>query len=68
LVAVGEVGLSGELRSVSQIDKRLNEASKLGFKRCLLPASMKHSRLKTAGLEILSARTVGEALEIALVR
>ena len=68
LVAVGEVGLSGELRSVSQIDKRLNEAAKLGFTRCLLPASMKHARLKSEGMEILTAHTVAEAMEIALVR
>ena len=68
LVAIGEVGLSGELRSVSQIDKRLNEAAKLGFKRCLLPASMNRSKLKSEGLELLSARTLGEALEQALVR
>jgi DNA repair protein RadA/Sms len=68
LVAVGEVGLSGELRSVSQIDKRLNEAAKLGFKRCLLPTSMKHARLKSEGMEILTARNVGEALETSLAR
>ena len=68
LVAVGEVGLSGELRSVSQIDKRLNEAAKLGFTRCLLPASMKHSKLKGEGLDLITARTLGEALEVALVR
>jgi DNA repair protein RadA/Sms len=68
MAAVGEVGLSGELRSVSQIDKRLNEAAKLGFKRCLLPAAMKNSRLRTEGMQILAARTLGEALEMALVR
>ncbi len=67
MVAVGEVGLSGELRSVSQIDKRLNEAAKLGFKRCLLPASMKHSRLKSEGLELITARSLAEAMEVALV-
>jgi len=37
LVAVGEVGLSGELRAVSQLDRRINEAARLGFKRCLVP-------------------------------
>jgi len=68
MAAVGEVGLSGELRSVSQIEKRLNEAAKLGFTRCLLPTAMKHSKLKTGGLDILTARTVAEALEAALVR
>jgi DNA repair protein RadA/Sms len=37
LVAVGEIGLSGELRSVPQLERRVNEAARLGFKRCLVP-------------------------------
>jgi len=37
LVAIGEIGLSGELRSVSQLEKRLAEAAKLGFTSCLIP-------------------------------
>ena len=36
-VALGEVGLSGELRSVPQIERRLSEASRLGLTRCILP-------------------------------
>ena len=68
LVAVGEVGLSGELRSVSQIEKRLHEAAMMGFKRCLMPQSMKHSKLRNEGMEIVTARTVADALDIALVR
>ncbi len=68
MVTIGEVGLSGELRSVSQVEKRLNEAAKLGFRRCLLPKAMIRSSLKTAGLELHGARSVAEALEIALVR
>jgi DNA repair protein RadA/Sms len=39
LAVVGEVGLSGELRSVSQLARRLNEAAKLGFTRCIVPAT-----------------------------
>jgi DNA repair protein RadA/Sms len=68
MVAVGEVGLSGELRSVSQIEKRLHEAAMMGFKRCLLPQAMKHSKLHSAGLELVTARTVADALDVALVR
>jgi DNA repair protein RadA/Sms len=68
MVALGEVGLSGELRSVSQIEKRLHEAAMMGFKRCLLPQSMKHSKLRTEGLEIVTARSLADALDIALVR
>ncbi|OQY21183.1 MAG: DNA repair protein RadA, partial [Anaerolineaceae bacterium 4572_32.1] len=37
MVVVGEIGLSGELRMVGQVERRLNEASKLGFRRCLMP-------------------------------
>jgi DNA repair protein RadA/Sms len=67
LAIVGEVGLSGELRAVSQLETRLKEASKLGFSRCLVPQSRHLSKLKLPGLEILSARSLAQALEIALV-
>ncbi len=68
MVAVGEVGLSGELRSVSQIDKRLSEAARLGFTRCLLPESLKHNAPKAHGMDVLTARTLAEALDLALTR
>jgi DNA repair protein RadA/Sms len=67
LAIVGEVGLSGELRAVSQLDTRLKEAAKLGFNRCLVPQSRHLNKLKLPGLEILSARSLAQALEIALV-
>ncbi len=68
LALVGEVGLSGELRSVGQIPRRLNEAAKLGFKRVLIPrAAMRFLDSPLPGLEVLGARTLHEALEIALV-
>ena len=67
LVLVGEVGLSGELRSVSQIEARLNESAKLGFKRCVLPRSVQRAVEDKAPLEVLGARSLGEAIEMALV-
>jgi DNA repair protein RadA/Sms len=67
MAIVGEVGLSGELRAVSQLDTRLKEAAKLGFSRCLVPQSRHLNKLKSPGLEILSARSLAQALEIALV-
>jgi len=67
LAIVGEVGLSGELRTVSQLETRLKEVNKLGFNRCLVPQSRHLSKLKLPGLEILSARSLSQALEIALV-
>ncbi len=64
----GEVGLSGELRAVSQLETRLNEAAKLGFRRCLVPRSRQLKDSKTpAGLEIIQCRTLYEAVEAALV-
>lgn len=68
LALIGEVGLSGELRSVGQLPRRLNEAAKLGFTRVLAPkGAVRKLEHPPAGLELLGARTVREALEIALV-
>jgi DNA repair protein RadA/Sms len=64
---VGEVGLSGELRSVGQIDARLNEATKLGFKRCVLPRSLRKAVTDQPPLELLAARSLAEAVDLALV-
>jgi DNA repair protein RadA/Sms len=67
IAVIGEVGLSGELRAVGQLETRLKEAAKLGFKRCLTPASAQLKQLKNPPLELLKARSVGEALEMALI-
>ncbi|MGQ9584832.1 MAG: DNA repair protein RadA [Anaerolineae bacterium] len=66
LAVVGEVGLSGELRSVGQLERRLREAQKLGFKRCLVPPLRGRERPQVE-IELAPARTLTEALEIALV-
>jgi DNA repair protein RadA/Sms len=68
LAFVGEVGLSGELRAVSQLGTRLNEAAKLGFRRCLVPKSIRKVRIESsaAGLEVVGARSLVEAIEVAL--
>ncbi len=65
-VMLGEIGLSGELRSVGQAEKRLNEAAKLGFKRCIVPRSLRLRKASEIGLEVLRARSIGKALDIAL--
>jgi DNA repair protein RadA/Sms len=67
LVLVGEVGLSGELRSIGHVEARLNESAKLGFKRCVLPRSIQRAVGTEAPLELLGARSMSEAVEIALV-
>ncbi len=68
LAFVGEVGLSGELRAVGQLAARLNEASKLGFRRCLVPKSIRKPPIESApaGLDIIGARSLGEAMDVAL--
>lgn len=68
LAIVGEIGLSGELRTVSQLPRRLNEAAKLGFQRCLVPQSARRQKFDSLPLEILPTRSVDEALEVALVK
>jgi DNA repair protein RadA/Sms len=67
MALVGEVGLSGELRAVGHLETRLKEAAKLGFKRCLLPASSQLKQIKTPPLELVKARSLSEALEAALI-
>ena len=66
-VAIGEIGLSGELRSVNQLERRLTEASRLGFKRAVIPASLgRRSGAFGEGLELVRAATIGEAIEAAV--
>ena len=65
-VMMGEIGLSGELRSVGQPERRLNEAAKLGFKRCIVPRSLRLGRASKIDIEVLRARSIGKALDIAL--
>jgi DNA repair protein RadA/Sms len=67
LAIVGEVGLSGELRAVSQLPARLKEAAQLGFRRCLVPRSVRRGAEPLPdGIEALSVRSLREALELAL--
>lgn len=70
LAILGEVGLSGELRSVGQLSRRLREAAKLGFKRVIVP----RNALRRTGdelppdIEAIGARTLAEALDAALLK
>jgi DNA repair protein RadA/Sms len=66
LVAIGELGLSGELRGVTQLERRLAEAVKLGFGRCLLPQRAKASAPQ--GIELIGVESVREALRLALAK
>ncbi|RMG95965.1 MAG: DNA repair protein RadA [Chloroflexi bacterium] len=69
LASVGEIGLSGELRAVSQLETRLKEAAKLGFRRCVVPRSTQRRLTNPPkGLEVIGCRSLAEAIEVALVK
>ena len=61
MVALGEVGLTGEIRSVQFIEKRIMEAQKMGFKKCIIPKSNLKG-LKVKEIEIIGVSTLYEAL------
>lgn len=63
LAAVGEVGLSGEIRSVMNLNQRLIEIARLGFKRCVIPAKTGKDELKVPdGLQLIQAKDIREAI------
>ncbi|MFK7804020.1 MAG: DNA repair protein RadA [Anaerolineae bacterium] len=66
---LGEIGLSGELRTVSQPEIRLREASKLGFKRCVVPVAVGRQKPDyPKGLKVIECRTLKDALAAGLMR
>ena len=66
LAAIGEVGLSGEIRSVSVINQRLSEISRLGFRRCVIPAPVKDELKEFKGLELIPVKNISQALAAVL--
>jgi DNA repair protein RadA/Sms len=68
-VVLGEVGLAGEIRSISQVILRINEAEKLGFKHCILPRNnYKNLNYKKDTIELVPVSTLREALDIATLK
>ena len=67
LAVVGEVGLSGELRAVSQLDRRVSEVTRLGFARCLVPKVGARVSLAPKDIEIIPVSTLREAIRVGLV-
>ena len=65
---IGEIGLSGELRAVSQTATRVREAAKLGFKKLMVPRTFRPDDLPTGGVEVIKVRSITDALDIALPR
>jgi len=68
LAAVGEVGLSGEVRSVPQLDRRIAEADRLGLNRIIVPARQWDKNAKSNSIEVVPASTIRQALLAALPR
>lgn len=66
LVAIGEVGLTGEIRAVSHLNQRLGEAARLGFKKCILPRSGSEKLDIPTGMTVYRVRNLREAIETAL--
>jgi DNA repair protein RadA/Sms len=68
MTVIGEVGLSGELRTVSHLSSRLREAARLGFKRCLLPQSARPRDWTPGnGIQAIPVRSVTKAIQRALL-
>lgn len=62
LAAIGEVGLTGELRSVSGLGQRLSEVRRLGFTQCLIPARNSGKLIEPEGLQLIRVNNIREAL------
>jgi len=62
---VGEIGLGGEVRAVGQIERRLQEAAKLGFKRAVIPARSAEAA-RAAGIQTIPVSRIDEALDAML--
>ena len=63
VVAIGEVGLTGEVRAVNMIEKRIKEAEKLGFKKCIIPESNKKLLKDNYKLDIIGVKNINEAIK-----
>ncbi len=66
LVAIGEVGLTGEIRAVTQMDQRLAEAARLGFGKCIIPRFGTDKLIIPEGMTVYRVKNLREAIETAL--
>lgn len=66
LVAIGEVGLTGEIRSVSHMNQRIAEVARLGFRYCIIPKNLSEKLEIPSGLTIYTVKNLVEAIEISL--
>ena len=66
LAAIGEVGLTGELRAVNNLDQRLSEVHRLGFKVCIIPRRRDKKPSPLEGLQVVEVANIGEAIRASL--
>ncbi|NCC69704.1 MAG: DNA repair protein RadA, partial [Clostridia bacterium] len=66
IAAIGEVGLTGEIRSVNALNQRLAEIARLGFTRCVIPAHVRGDIKPPKGLELISVKNIREAIAAVL--
>ena len=64
--AIGEVGLTGEIRAVTGLQQRLSEASRTGFKTCIIPRHGTGNITAPDGMELLRVRNIREAIQLVL--
>ena len=65
VIAFGEVGLSGEVRSVQMVEQRIREAEKLGFETVILPkSSLKGLGYEPTGVSLIGVETIREAVDV----
>lgn len=64
LAAIGEVGLSGEVRSVSHVPQRLSEVHRLGFDKCIVPAQQGDMLRAPDGLQLIPVKNIGQVLQL----
>jgi len=62
-IVFGEIGLTGETRAVTMAEKRVSEAKKLGFKKCILPKANLKEAKRVSGINIVGVATINELLD-----
>ena len=65
IIAIGEVGLTGEVRNVNLIEKRIKEAEKMGFTTCIIPESNKKYIKNEFKIKVIGVKNINEAMKAA---
>lgn len=68
MIAIGEIGLTGEIRTVNSIEKRVKEAEKMGFKTCVLPERAKKQIKGKLNINLIGVKEIKEALRVCQIQ